>query len=65
MTLTNDDYVHIMPVDYPESELFPKDDCKDFTTYFRGVNGAINCGDDYAGKVLRYVMEGAISNFEL
>ena len=65
MTLVNDDYVHVMPVDYPASDILPKDDCKDFTALFRGVNGALNCGDDYAGKILRYLMEGAIPNFKL
>lgn len=65
VTLINDNYVHVMPVDYPESDLFPKDDCKDFQAPFRGVMGALNCGDDYAGKTLRYVMEGAIPDFKL
>ena len=29
------------------------------------AKGAVNCGDDYAGKTLRYVMEGAIPDFKL
>ena len=62
-TLVNDDYVHVWPVDYPVSDLFPEVPRDEFASSFKGFAGAVNCKDDYTGKILRYLMEGAIPDF--